>query len=204
MTMKSRRSLIISAAIIIIAVLSMYLWISGILVHKGISPVEKPIINGTPDLAKINSSLKQFPPEIQSEIQTLADTYSITPSNWGFDPFNNQIDLIAHGIHNSSATRDLEGKQIGNYTIHIFNGTELEITRPKVGKYFLDLENNPDFQIGSSEIVNDPKGPYVILWCYRLTSENKKLDNMVIEGWRIHVYVCCAGPPSPENSSKSK
>jgi hypothetical protein len=197
--MKNRMSLMISAAIIIIAVIFMYLWISGILVQKGINPIEKPTINGTPDLAKVNSSLKQFPSEIQSEIQTLADTYSIAPSYWGFDPFNNQIDLIAYGIHNSSATRDLEGKQIDNYTIHIFNGTELETTRPDVGKYFLDLEHNPDYQIGSSELVNDPKGPYVILWCYKSTPYNKKLDNMVINGWRILVYVESL-PPSAEKT----
>ena len=90
-----------------------------------------------------------------------------------------------------NVTKDLAGKPIGNFTIHIFNNTELNNTVLEVHEYFFQLRKNPDYQIGDVETVADPKGPYVILWCNNLTPQNKKLENMAFKGWRIHVNICC-------------
>lgn len=176
---------------------------SGILVQKGTTPNEKPTVTSTPELAKINSSLKDFPSEIQGEIQTLSDTYSITPDYWGFDPVNNEIDLLAQDIPNTSAYRDLSGKKIGNFTIHIFNSTELRTTESEVQAYISPLMFTQDYQISNSMIGPDINGrPSLELECRGLTPENQKLDNKVIKGWRIHIWVCCGIPiitQAPQN-----
>ena len=73
----------------------------------------------TPASKDTNSSLKEFPPEIQGEIQTLAEKYSIALKYWRFDRVNNEIHLYSWNTSDTNVTKDLEGKQIGNYTIHI-------------------------------------------------------------------------------------
>jgi len=84
-------------------------------------PANEQIPSTTLTLASkdVNSSLNQFPPEIQGEIQTLAEKYSIAPRYWRFDRVNNEIHLFSENIPDTNVTKDLEGKQIGNYTIHI-------------------------------------------------------------------------------------
>jgi hypothetical protein len=66
------------------------------------------------------------------------------------------------------------------------------------------LKKNPDYQITPFMMVMDREGPYVDLWCSKLTPENMELDNKVIKGWRIHVLVCCGAPGSTGNSPKSE
>lgn len=194
--LKNRIPLLLTVAIVIIAILFGYVLMSGILDQKITTPIEKPPVNNTPVLANINSNLKAFPPDIQGEILILAEKYSIAFDYWGFDPINNEIDLIAYGIHDTNATKDLQGKKTGNYTIHIFNDTELETSRSEVRAYLDELKKNPDYQITPFMMVMDREGPYVDLWCSKLTPENMELDNKVIKGWRIHVLVCCGAPSS--------
>jgi len=81
-----------------------------------------PSITFTPASKDTNSSLKEFPPEIQGEIQTLTEKYSIPPECWWFDRGENKIYLFSSGIPDKNAIKDLQGKQIGNYTIHIDEG----------------------------------------------------------------------------------
>jgi hypothetical protein len=81
--------------------------------------LQTPSTSFTTSIKDINSSLRQFPQEIRSEIQTLAEKYSIASKYWWFDRVNNEIHLYSDNIPDTNVTRDLEGKQIGNYTIHI-------------------------------------------------------------------------------------
>jgi hypothetical protein len=194
MFLKNRIPLLLIIAIIIIAFLFGYLSTTGIFDQK--VTIEKSLVNNTPELANKNSSLKDFPPEIQGEIQTLSEKYSIAFNYWGFDPVNSEIDLIGYGILDTNAPKDLHGKKTGNYTIHVFNDTELETTRSEVRDYLDELKKNPDYQITPFMMVMDREGPYVDLWCSKLTPDNMKLDNKVIKGWRIHVLVCCDAPGS--------
>ena len=194
MILKNRIPLLLTVAIIIVAILFGYIFMSGVLDQKVTTPNEKFLVNKTPELANINSSFKDFPPEIQGQIQILAEKYSIAFDYWGFDPVNHEIDLIANGIHDANATNDLHRKKTGNYTIHIFNETELETTQSEVRAYLDELKKNPDYQITPYMMVMDREGPYVDLWCSKLTPDNLKLDNKVIKGWRIHVLVCCGAP----------
>ncbi len=195
MNIKERLPLTI-IGIIFITVVITYLIISGPANQNGGTlPIKKPAENITPVSVNFTLNLMGFPPEIQGEILTLSDTYSIDPEYWGFDPFNNEIDLLERDIPNKSSYKDLSGKKIGNYSIHIFNRTELEITRSEVQDYLFQFFHTSDYQISNSITTFDMDGrPYVDVECEKFTPENKRLENTTYKGWRIHVYVCCGVP----------
>jgi hypothetical protein len=206
MTTKNRIPLIVTAAIIIVAILFVCLWISGTF-PKWMTPPEKPSFTVTPELNNTSTHLKYFPQEIRGEIQSLAGKYSLPLNIWGFDPINNEINLYAYGIHNESAIKDLQRKQIGNYTIHIINDTEILNARSEVRSQLTQLGKNPEYQIGFINMMtdaSDPSGYYAELWASNSTPENKKLDNMVIKGWKIQVYPMSPIPSNTSNSSKSR
>jgi hypothetical protein len=113
------------------------------------------------------------------------------------------INLYAIDIRNESEIKGFEGKKIGNDTIYIIHDTDFETKRSEVFAYLWELKKNPDYQISDISMVTDPYGPYVELWCYKSTPENKKLDNTMIQGWKILVYVE-SYPPSPEKTIKPK
>jgi hypothetical protein len=205
--MKNCIPLVIAAVIIIVAILFAYLWIPG-LFPKENTTTEKPSGNVTPELNNTNTRLRNFPPEIRGEIQTLAGKYSLALNILGFDPINNEINLYAYGIPNESAFSDLQGRQIGNYTIHIINYTEILNARDEVYIQLFQIQKKPEYQIAHismmEDIFSDPKEYTVELWAYNSTPENKKLDNMVIKGWKIQVYPMSPIPSNTSNSSKSR
>ena len=179
---------------------------TGIFPKENTTP-ENPSVNVFPELNSTNTPLKNFPLEIQGEIQILAGKYSLAPNIWGFDPINNEINLYAYGIHNKSAIKELQSKQIGNYTVHILNDTEILNARSEVRNQLTQLSKNPDYQIGFIDMMtdkSDPSGYYAELWVYNSTPENKKLDNMVIKGWKIQVYPMSPIPSNTGNTSKSR
>lgn len=51
-----------------------------------------------------------------------------------------------------------------------------------------------------TDTLNDPPQNYVDLSVYESTSENKKLDNTIINGWKILVYPESLPPTDTENS----
>ncbi len=193
-------SLVITAAIIIIAILFVYFWMSGIF-PRVMTTTEKNPVNITPAFINTNFSLSKIPLEIRNEVQMIDN--SITLTKWEFNSTStNVINLYATDIRNESEIKGLQAKKIGNYTIYVIRDKEFEFTRSEVEAYIMELEKNPDYQIGSSEMVQDPNGPYAILWCYSSTPENKKLDNTVIKGWKILVYVGSL-PPIPQTTKMS-
>jgi hypothetical protein len=200
MDIKKPLPMIIIVGILFIACVIAALWISGIFSNNGATiPIEQPSVKTTPSPAIINSSLNYFPPEIQGEIQTLSDSYSIPPGYWGFDPVNNEIDLLEQDMPNASVYRDLSGKKIGNSTIHIFNRTELETTRSEVQDYLFQFFHTPDYQISSSVTTIGLDGrPSVDVECEKFTPKNQELENTVFKGWKIHIYVCCGIPSIPK------
>lgn len=210
MVIKSQISLIITAAIIIIAILFACLWIIGI--HpKGVITIENSSANVTFTYKDTNSSLIKLPSEIQNEISYYEGQYHFTIDKWEFDPEQSkQIILYAHDIRNASSIEDLQGKRIGKYTIFIIHDTEFETTRAEVEAYLIELKKNPDYQIARISMITDsfvdPTGHYAELWCDSSTIENKKLDNTTIKGWKILIYPM-SPPPTIQiiktNSSNS-
>lgn len=196
MTTKNQIPKILIAAIILIALIFTWVWLSGMLIPASPLPNENTSINTTSEADKNDVNLKGFPPEIHDEVQSLSEKYSISLKYWGFDPIHNEIALIAYGIHDTNATKDLQGKKVGSYTIHIFNESDFRTTESEIRAYINELERKPEYQISSMEMVYSHNGPRVELWCVDLTPENQKLENVVIFGWRFYVNVCCAVPNS--------
>ncbi|MCK9592616.1 MAG: hypothetical protein M0Q91_11480 [Methanoregula sp.] len=208
--MKNRIPLVIAAVIIIVAILFAYLWISGIFPKEN-TTTEKPSDNVTPDLNNNSTRLKYFPPEIRGEVQSLAGKYSLALNIWGFDPINNEINIYADSISNESAINDLQKKQIGNYTIHIINYTEILNARDEVRSQLTELtqpQKDSEYQMGFISMMTDisstPTRYYAELWAYNSTPENRKLDNMVIKGWKIQVYPMSPIHSNTGNTSKSR
>lgn len=205
--MKNRTSLIVTTMIIIIAVLFMYLWISGIFA-TGVTTLDKPSVNITPELKDTNSSPIKLPSELRNELRTLEWKYSIGFSKWNYDPIENEIILYDYPTFNENVVKNLQGKQIGNFTIRIQHDTEFETTRVKVREQLWQLHTNPDYQLARISMITDPfgdpPGNYAELWVYNSTPENKKLDNTVIQGWTILVYPMAPLPADTVNNSKSR
>jgi hypothetical protein len=206
-SMKNRIPLVIAAAILVVAILFVYFWIPGLFPKENIT-AENPLVNVSPEL---NTSLKNFPPEIRDEIQSLAGKYSLALNIWGFDPINNEINIYADSIPDESAINDLQKKQIGNYTIYILNSSEILHAEAEVRNQLTELtqpHKNTEYQMGFISMMTDisstPTRYYAELWAYKSTPENKKLDNMVIKGWKIQVYPMSPIPSNTSNSSKSR
>jgi len=196
MTVKNRRSLIITATIIVIAIFFVSFWLSGIF-PTGMTLIEKNPTNTT--FIDKNSSPSKLPPDLQDVIEQIARNHIFTINKWEFDPVKcDEIIFYVHDIRNESSIEDLQGKQIGNYTLKIIHDTEFETTRSEVNAYLNELGNNPDYQINSismnTDRINDPPENHAELWVYKSTPENKKLDNTVIKGWKILVYPVSSPP----------
>jgi len=73
--------------------------------------LQTPSTPFTTSIKDLNSSLKQFPPKIRGEIQTLAEKYSIDPKYWWFDRVNNEIHIFSENIPDTNATNDLQGNK---------------------------------------------------------------------------------------------
>jgi hypothetical protein len=198
--------IIISTAIIVTAILFAGFRISGP-VPTNVTTTVTPSLHVTPDLNRTNFYLKYFPADTRDEIQTLAVGYSINISYWGFDPLNNEINLYDYGIQNESILKELRGKKIGNYTVHVMNSTEILNAQDEVQNQLFRLQKDPKYQIVhitmGPDLTINPTRYYTELWCYSSTPENKKLDNAMIKGWRIAVYPVAPLPSYTDNSSKS-
>jgi len=199
--MKNRKPLIIFVAIIIITVLFISLWISGI-IPKRMTTTEIPSGNITTAYTDTNSSITKLPQDIRHEISYYQQEFHFSVNKWEFDPVkSNEINLYAHDIRNVSLIQELQGKQIGNYTIQIIHDTEFETTRSEVESYLSGLMKNPEYKITNFGMVTDPfadpTGQYAELYCTGLTPANKKLDNTIIKGWKIKVYPMTPLPNTP-------
>lgn len=201
--MKNRIPLIITAAIIILVILSVYFWMSGIISQDGIKILDKPSGNVTPKLIITNNSLDESPPDLD-KFKPLQVRLGF--SKWKFDPVKKEMTLYAYDIQDENAINNLQGKRIDNYTIKIIPDKEFETTRAEVYDQLWQLRQNPDYQLARISMVTDafgdPPGYYAELWVYHSTSENRKLDNTTIKGWRILVYPMAplpkeTGTPSP-------
>jgi hypothetical protein len=104
------------------SILLLVVFLAGCTIPHQILPLQtKPTVDSqnlsadtifTLDLANW-SAFNQLLPEIRNDTRLNAKKYSIPVVNWGFDPFNNEIDLFVKDIHDTNATGDLQGKKSG-------------------------------------------------------------------------------------------
>ena len=104
----------------------------------------------------------------------------------------NQIILFIYDIHNESRITEIDGKEIGNYSIKVIRDTPFENTRGSVEGQLLMLKKDPAYHISWIGMVTDPSldpiGMRAEVWVDKSTQENQRLDNTMIEGWKIRVY----------------
>jgi len=130
--------------------------------------------------------------ELKKIVQSMDRNDQFTLNKWEFNPTSNEVMFYVFDVKDESMMNDLQGKQVGNYTIHVIHDSEFEDVRENVSQQLRQLMDNPDYQIAEigmiTDRVNDPPGNYVDLWVYKSTPENNGLDNTVINGWTIRVY----------------
>ena len=176
---------------LLIAVVFTYLCISGVFPHEMATQNTSAIVS--PNFTDTNTSPYNLPVGVKEEILKISRDYIFTINKWEFDPAKNDtIILYVYDIRNESSLEDLQGKQIGNYTVQIIHDTEFETTRAEVQGYLNMLRKNPDYQIDSISMVtdriNDPPANNAELWVYKSTTEIQNLDHTIIKGWKIQVY----------------
>lgn len=205
--MKTRIAVIITAAIIIVAIFFIYFQPWGDLLPNGQISTGGLSTNDSPELKNVNNSKKLPSPELQQEFRSLQSQYSLGFSKWDFDPIKNEITLYDYPTFNEKVVNDLQGKKIDNYTIRILHDTEFIVTQEEVYKQLWRLHKDPAYQLARIAMVTDafgdPGGNYAELWVYNSTPENTKLDNTMVQGWTILVYPMAILPSSDGNLSKS-
>jgi hypothetical protein len=148
MLMKNRLPLIVACVVIIIVIIFLSLWILGAFPTGIAIPAEKPVKNSTPGFNYANFSVTKLPSELQREIWHLEENNHFTVGKWEYySKDHTVINLYASDILNESAISDLQGKQIGNYTIHIIRETEFEATRAEVRRQLMQYREDPAYEI---------------------------------------------------------
>ncbi len=203
--MKTRRSLIILGMIFTIAFISVFFFISGMANRTTLPSINQT--NTSVELVDINPRVESIPPDIRDEIRTLSREYVIPEKKWGFDPFNLEINLYSGVVLDENVKQNLNGKKIGNFTIRIYNDTEILNAQQEVFDQLFQLRKDPDYQITHVSMnwdpTNNPPEYNAEILCYGSTPANRKIENLVIKGWRIHVNVCCSNPDSTNVSPES-
>ena len=131
--------------------------------------------------------------ELKKIVQSVERNTRFTLNTWKFNSTSNEIMFYVHDILDNSSASDLEGKKIGNYTIHISHDSEFEATRSGVFQQLMQYREDPAYQIANvamiTDRINDSPANYAELWVDKFTLENKELDNMMINGWTLKIYL---------------
>ena len=142
-----------------------------------------------------------IPYGLETELRSMNEEGQFTISKWEFDPTLKELIVYAYDISNTRATGNFRREDVDNYSIRVIHDTEFEKNRTNVRQQLAALKKNPDYQISwiimNEKPLNDQSENSVELWVHKSTPENKKLDNAVIDGWKILVY-----PVSPLPDSK--
>ena len=162
---------------------------SNITPHRSASSSIGYIVSKT---GKTQYNAQIIPGDLKNVIQSMNSNSQFSISKWEFDPSTKEIILYIYDVIGQQMMDDLQGKRVGKYSIRVVHDTEFEKNREDVRQQLADLWKNSDYQIAGTAMVtdtlNDPPQNYVEVWVYRSTPENKKLDNTVINGWKILVY----------------
>jgi hypothetical protein len=171
-----------------------------------------PSTTYAPEFKEIHSSMKELPsPELMEQLKSLNfKIHGFNINKWEFGPNMNEITLYVSDINNQSVIEDFQGTHISNYTIRIIHDTEFEKTRDEVLHNLTLLEKDPRYQINTINlgtdpfgIDNPPPGYYAEVWVNELTPENRKMDNTMIQGWRIEIIKPYYTPEDIKHLTKS-
>lgn len=209
--MKIQSPLVVVSIIIIVVVIVAYLGMSGLLIQEGTTPTEKPITTIPTLLTNQNISPEDLPsPELLAQLKNLNFQYhDFAINKWGIDPNTNEITLYVFNIRNQSQIDDLQGSHIRNYTIRIIHDTEFEKIRDEVYNNLTLLRKDSRYQINTINMgtnafgISDSPRYYAEVWVNELTPENRKLDNTMMQGWRIQIINPSLSPENYQTLTKS-
>lgn len=211
--MKNRISLIVIGIIIIFVIVVAYYGIASVYSEGGTTTTEKPVSTVPTNLINKNTSQeKTITPELLDQLRTLSFKYHfLFVHKWEFGPNPDEITLYTYSIKNESQIENLQGTKINNYTIRIIHDTEFERNQLEVVQKLTLLQQDSRYQIDHFYTVVDPWGNHpedtIELWVDVLTTENRKLDNSEMDGWKIVVYPMSGPLPTTRsinmNSSKA-
>jgi hypothetical protein len=190
--MTTRTQLVVVGMIIFIAGIIVYLGLSEIHIQNVSNANEKPVTTNPQIITTANLTSEEQPnPELLEQLQKFSMHQDFGINKWEFGPDANQITLYANGICNESQIKDLQGTRIGDYTIRIIRDTEFEKARDDVLANLTILRKDSRYHITSINMGTDPFGNppryFIEVWVDELTPENKKIDNTMIQGWRIEI-----------------
>lgn len=178
-----KHSIIILIILVVIVVFS-DLWIGGRLYPHQTSKNLEEIRNMTEE---------QLPDDVKKEIETIKMSYDYTfgISKWDFDFKNNQVVIYAFDIHDEKQVKDLQNTKINKWTFKVVHDVDTENERKQAWAEAMELEKNPELQIGGVDLGRDE----ITMWVFNLTPENQALDGKVIHGRTIHIALDVAHSP---------
>jgi hypothetical protein len=164
--------LIIAIAVVILAIIYFSIWIFGACQLKE-NPNDRKVIE--------NMTAEKLPDDVLEGIM-LHQKFAVI--KWEYDYENKQFIIYAIRRGNQYNVSDLQGKQIGNWTIKIIHDVDYENETDLVLADLKELKKNPDLQLGEYDIGDKE----INIWVPNLTSENRALEGKVIRGRMVHIW----------------
>jgi hypothetical protein len=203
--MKNRISLVIIGIIIIFVIGVVYYGIAGVYNKGGPTATENPITTVPTNLTNQNTTPeKTASPELLNQLILFSMHHKdFGIHKWEYGPNKDEITLYAYAIKNESQIENLQGTKINNYTIRIIHDTEFERKQYVLVQELTLIQQDRRYQIDHFYTVVDPFGNNpentIELWVDALTSENRKLDNTKMDGWKVVVYPMSTPVPTLQN-----
>lgn len=137
---------------------------------------------------------KNLPEILKNELDNLILYKKFGISKWGVDPNSQQLIIYAYDIQDQNEINNLQNKKIGNWTIRIVHDTGIENEIKEVYTELKQMETDSDLQVSGCEML--PADRKIRMGVYKSTSDNQKLNDTVIKGWTVEVYLA-GRPPIP-------
>lgn len=179
--------------------------------NNGISPIPAQSYPQGSIVSKTGKTFinnQDIPDDLKNELRLLNDNGLFTISKWEFDPTSKELVVYAYDIGKLQMIDGIHIKSVGEFSVRMIHDMEFEKNRTDTRQQLGELMKNSDYQIASidmtTDTLNDPPENYVELWVYKSTPENKKLNNTVMNGWKILVYPVSPPPSDNEKSLKKE
>jgi hypothetical protein len=192
--MKNRILLVVIGIIIIFIIGVVYYEIVGVYSKGGTTAIENPITTVPTNFTNQNiTPEKTASPELLYQLSLFSLRHKdFGIHKWEYGSNTDEITLYAYGIKNESVIENLQGTRVNNYSIRIIHDTEFERKQHELVQKLNLIQQDSRYQIDHFYTVVDPFGNHseytIELWVVALTPENKRLDNTIINGWKIVVY----------------
>jgi hypothetical protein len=108
--------------------------------------------------------------------------YSISKLELDYE--SNQAIVYVTNVYNEENVNDLQGRQVGNWTIRVVHDVNYEKELNLLVADLEELRENPELNIASFTV--SPKKVNILVW--NLTPENQALKGTMMHGRRVYVW----------------